>query len=187
MGINFHPRIIGRMAWKDGRNEELVMFESGLFDPIWGEFNWGREGRCTIPCFRDYNAPFIGEVDKVRNSGEWESWDGEQLKEVALHKRKFTPREYSRVGLEGRMEEKYDISLDLYPPNNRTMANFFRGAYTYHIHNQWEKHPHPNSWLDVVMKAQDGFLEKKRKNPYGEMWAGPLIPPYEVFVEFQQL
>ncbi|KAF8420202.1 hypothetical protein EV426DRAFT_537856 [Tirmania nivea] len=182
MGINFHPRIIGRMAWKDGRNEEFAMFETGLFDPIWGEFNWGREGRCSIPCFRDYNAAFMGEVNYVRNSGEWESWDGEQLKEVFPRgRREFAPRGPAR--LEER--EKYDISLDIYPPNNRTMANFFRGAYTYHIHNQWKKHPQPNSWLDVAMKAHDGFLAKKRKNPYGEMWEGPEVGRYERFMEFE--
>lgn len=182
MGINFHPRIIGRMAWKDGRNEEFAMFETGLFDPIWGEFNWGREGRCSIPCLRDYNAAFMGEVGYVKNSGEWESWDGEQLKEILpREKREFVLRGLPR--LEER--EKYDISLDLYPPNNRTMANFFRGAYTYHIHNQWKKHPQPNSWLDVVMKAHDGFLAKKRKNPYGEMWEGFEVGRYERFMEFE--
>lgn len=137
MGINFHPRIIGRMAWKDGRSEELTMFEAAFFDPIWGEFNWSREGRCAVPCFRDYNAAFIGEADKVRSSGEWESWDKEQLEEVVPHKSKLSPRWKGRlVGLEKQSAEKYDITLDLYPPNNRTMENFFAGAYAYHIHNQ---------------------------------------------------
>jgi len=35
----------------------------------------------------------------------------------------------------------YDISTDKYPPTNRTLENFYRGAYTYHIHNQWSSHP----------------------------------------------
>src|SRR5690606_25606957 len=32
MGFNFHPRIIGRMAYKDGRIDEFYMFETALFD-----------------------------------------------------------------------------------------------------------------------------------------------------------
>lgn len=35
----------------------------------------------------------------------------------------------------------YDITVDKYPPNNRTLQNFYRGAFTYHIHNQWSSHP----------------------------------------------
>ena len=30
----------------------------------------------------------------------------------------------------------YVFSEDKFAPNNRTMENFFRGAWTYHIHNQ---------------------------------------------------
>jgi hypothetical protein len=30
----------------------------------------------------------------------------------------------------------YILAEDKFPPNNRTLENFFRGAWTYHIHNQ---------------------------------------------------
>ena len=30
----------------------------------------------------------------------------------------------------------YVLAEDKFPPNNRTLENFFRGAWTYHIHNQ---------------------------------------------------
>jgi hypothetical protein len=30
----------------------------------------------------------------------------------------------------------YKLPEDKFPPNNRTLENFFRGAWTYHIHNQ---------------------------------------------------
>lgn len=237
MGVNFHPRVIGRMAWKDSRNEEFAMFETGLFDPIWGEFNWGREGKCAIPCLRDYSAVFIGEGKKVKASGEWESWDGKQLEIVyqsgdrtaaKFGKRKYTQRPQMRTQAPHipasetsssafkTEEETYDITTDPYPPNNRTLSNFFRGAYSYHIHNQvswstnnplqistytvfliyqqrmdvdmsvhlqWRKYPQPNSWLDIIMKAQDGFFARKRRNPYGEMWAGPEVTPYKTYPE----
>jgi hypothetical protein len=181
MGLNFHPRIVGRMAWKDGRVEELAMFETGLFDPIWGEFNWGREGRCTVPCFKDYGVAFLGTRDAIKD--EWQSYDGPQLplksvgatatelkkrdEEVELYyeqktgmRRKLQRRNNLRIAARGQTEleseeEKeeeverrakgedgtyggrdYSVTDDKYPPNNRTMENFFRGAWSYHIHNQ---------------------------------------------------
>ena len=136
MGLNFHPRIVGRMAWKDGRVGELAMFETGLFDPIWGEFNWGREGRCPVPCFKDYGVAFLGTRDAIKD--EWQSYAGPQLPlkdrlsakttELRRWATAATPATASRA--------EYVIEDDKYPPNNRTLENFFRGAWTYHIHNQ---------------------------------------------------
>jgi hypothetical protein len=161
MGLNFHPRIIGRMAWKDGRVEELAMFETGLFDPIWGEFNWGREGRCTIPCFKDYGVAFRGTRDAIKD--EWQSYDAAPLplrqtltppsKEL---RRRVLDNEELELELESELEapairakskpekgldgtyggREYKLEEDKYPPNNRTTENFFRGAWSYHIHNQ---------------------------------------------------
>jgi hypothetical protein len=34
----------------------------------------------------------------------------------------------------------YNLVEDKFPPNNRTLENFFRGAWTYHIHNQVSCH-----------------------------------------------
>lgn len=139
MGLNFHPRIIGRMAWKDGRVEEFAMFETGLFDPIWGELNWGRAGRCTVPCLRDYGMAFLGGKEVVE--GEWESYDGEQLEIVDDFAEEENAELRKRAGDKVEVDDSYGgagyvIEDDMYPPNNRTVGNFFRGAYTYHIHNQ---------------------------------------------------
>lgn len=186
MGLNFHPRVIGRMAWKDKRNQELLMLETAAFDPIWTEFNWAREGRCTVPCLRDYGVAFKGKPEAIRD--EWESYDGPQLEEIDLTKREMdadalehtlpdaTPtRRQRRAELAKRYESAeeqppapgdksvvesfsttseeedtlraagvigdYRITEDTYPPNNRTLENFFRGAWTYHIHNQVRTHP----------------------------------------------
>ncbi|KAF8246526.1 hypothetical protein K440DRAFT_631014 [Wilcoxina mikolae CBS 423.85] len=208
MGFNFHPRILGRMAWKDGRVEELAMFETGLFDPIWGEFNWGREGRCTVPCFKDYGVAFIGTRDIIKD--EWQSYDGPQLplKEKLsgtqtelrprsaendqksgmrrkLNRRQIQSETTRTKGADGTYGGRdYHILDDKYPPNNRTMENFFRGAWSYHIHNQWAKHPQPNSWFDVIERAQDGFFRGERTNPYGERWEGPEVRPYDRWLEF---
>lgn len=186
MGLNFHPRIIGRMAWKDGRNEEFAMFETGLFDPIWGEFNWGREGRCTIPCFRDYGVAFLGTRGAIKD--EWESYDGEPLKENTPERRNLelrsriiretttTPTISSLDGPEygGEVEamamtkeegdatyggKPYSVKDDKYPPNNRTLENFFLGAWSYHIHNQVTSLSFP---LHLVLSLS---LSKKKK-PY---------------------
>lgn len=176
MGLNFHPRVIGRMAWKDGRDKEFLMLETAAFDPIWTEFNRGREGQCTVPCVKDYAAVFKGKVNGIK--GEWESYDGPQLapgnmtvptlthfsaaaqsstekvdSQKKLNKREETLHDATPPGPEptdsfaptsdeeaelrdAGVIAEYELEQDKYPPNNRTLENFFRGAWTYHIHNQ---------------------------------------------------
>lgn len=179
MGVNFHPRVIGRMAWKDGRDQEFLMLETAAFDPIWTEFNWDREGRCTVPCFTDYSQAFKGKAGAIKD--EWQSYDGPQFDRVDLSQQKPRTRIESQSVVEGRtsdgegtrpesdaphssaaqqkpgstssdsfsatsaeerqLREKgvvadYRFEEDKFPPNNRTLENFFKGAWTYHIHNQ---------------------------------------------------
>jgi hypothetical protein len=188
MGLNFHPRVLGRMAWKDGRDQEFLMLETAAFDPIWTEFNWDREGRCTVPCLRDYGAAFKGKTGALKD--EWESYDGPQLETIDLSEAQrkelrirgangysaevdAAPPHPSRLAGRSREEQEnvpssaaaptpksehadsfqatlneevelreagviadYVFSEDKFAPNNRTMENFFRGAWTYHIHNQ---------------------------------------------------
>lgn len=157
MGVNFHPRVLGRMAWKDGRDQEFKMLETAAFDPIWTEFNWDREGRCTIPCLRDYSAVFKGKSGAIKD--EWESYTGDQLEPIKLedaqrkeltraeknttHIEKGTHADSFQATLDEEAELRaagvvadYVLSEDKFPPNNRTLENFFRGAWTYHIHNQ---------------------------------------------------
>lgn len=161
MGVNFHPRVLGRMAWKDGRDLEFKMFETAAFDPIWTEFNWNREGRCTVPCLRDYSAVFKGKVGSVKD--EWESYDGPQSERIDLEepqRKELKARAHEDEELAKHVDEKphadsfqatsdeetelrnqgvisnYILAEDKFPPNNRTLSNFFRGAWTYHIHNQ---------------------------------------------------
>lgn len=186
MGLNFHPRVIGRMAWKDGRDQEFLMLETAAFDPIWTEFNWDREGRCTVPCLRDYSAAFKGKAGAVKD--EWESYDGPQLERIGAsttvelkaqkadgdsgsssaleahsgrthHRRNrhenddlrassaaqgkqapqdsFSPTSDEEAELrQAGVVADYILEEDKFPPNNRTLENFFRGAWTYHIHNQ---------------------------------------------------
>lgn len=160
MGLNFHPRIIGVMAVKDRRNQEFNMLETAAFDPIWTEFNWDRLGRCTVPCIKDYGQVFKGK-NAFPNHDEWESFDGPQLKlaseakskhfwemrsieETKVEKREAkAERATTEKGLEvltidrsALRKAEYKIEEDKYPPTNRTLENFFRGAWTYHIHNQ---------------------------------------------------
>lgn len=220
MGLNFHPRVIGRMAWKEGRDLEFPMLETAAFDPIWTEFNWDRQGRCTIPCIRDYAAVFKGKANAIKD--EWESYDGPQLQRInstsapssqglfnkikqSLQRRSVTPSpdtdpsDHEHISITpqpGPMDsftttdseiaalkkagivQDYRESEDKYPPNNRTLEHFFRGAWTYHIHNQWLKEPEPSSWLDVLQSAHDGFFAGTRVNVYGERWTGPEIAGY---------
>ncbi|KAF2657752.1 hypothetical protein K491DRAFT_594475 [Lophiostoma macrostomum CBS 122681] len=204
MGLNFHPRILGRMAWKDGRDKEFLMLETAAFDPIWTEFNWDREGRCTVPCLRDYGAAFKGKTSVLKD--EWESYDGPHLKTIDLEEAQVKELELQvdsvassaasptskadhadsfQATLDEEVElrkagvvSSYILSEDKFPPNNRTLENFFRGAWTYHIHNQ------PSSWISILEHAHDGFLAGSRTNIYGEHWTGPSIMPYNYWPEF---
>ncbi|KAE9380740.1 snoRNA binding protein-like protein [Stipitochalara longipes BDJ] len=201
MGLNFHPRVIGVMAVKDKRNHEFQMLETAVFDPIWTEFNWDRKGLCTVPCIHDY-----GQVFKARNAfplkDEWESYDDEPLTLISETKKdaghsgevrskqveeKELPEKIAKMETYNRdalSKAEYKIELDRYPPTNRTLEHFFRGAWTYHVHNQWRKNPEPSSWLNVLQRAQDGFFSHSRMNPYGERWEGPTIEEYEPSWEF---
>ena len=162
------------------------MLETGAFDPIWTEFNWDREGRCTVPCLRDYGAAFKGKKGALKD--EWESYDGPQLEKVDLDHVQSkelrirdssaespqptassstsrgrdddsnvpasaaapTPKAEHAESFQATVDEEaelrakgvvknYVLAEDKFPPNNRTLENFFRGAWTYHIHNQVRK------------------------------------------------
>lgn len=197
MGLNFHPRVIGVMAVKDGRNGEFHMLETAAFDPIWTEFNWGRLGKCTIPCIHDYGQVFKGK-NAFPLKDEWMAYDGPQLKVAGRtreghfwevkrsepEKRATTIGAVATIDRDALAKAEYRIEEDNYPPTNRTLENFFRGAWTYHIHNQWLKNPEPSSWLNIIQRAQDGFFSGKRTNPYGEKWEGPDVAEYDVSWEF---
>ncbi|KAI1000568.1 hypothetical protein K3495_g7626 [Podosphaera aphanis] len=173
MGLNFHPRVIGVMAVKDRRNQEFHMLETAVFDPIWTEFNWGRLGKCTVPCFHDYGQVFKGGNTAFPLKDEWEAYDGKQLKLIPHEEgghfwelKRHTDSELLAVAtLEDGSTKTYErnklrkfeyhIKQDNYPPTNRTLENFFRGAWTYHVHNQWSRNPEPSSWLNVLQRAQD--------------------------------
>ena len=102
MGMNFHPRVIGRMLWQDGRSDELTMLHNAVFDPLVTNLRREGTGKCTVPCHKNFESAFMDEVEEKGN--EWSNYHGEQ----------------GEGGVEG----------------NRTLANFFRGAWAYHIHNQ---------------------------------------------------
>ncbi|KAF3902506.1 hypothetical protein ABW21_db0204239 [Orbilia brochopaga] len=200
MGINFHPFIIGRLVYKDGRGDEFTMFEDGFFDPIWGQFNTPGVTRCTVPCLENYGEAFIGKRWGIPK--DWLGYSGRRFPVVdggvsgddagrnartPGMRRRLKRWWRAKTGLPEEVRafpEDYDFENDPYPPTNRTLENFFRGAYAYHIHNQWAKHPEPSSWLDMIRKTHDGFLFGNRVNMYGERWAGPKVARYEPFPEF---
>ncbi|CAG8788791.1 8755_t:CDS:1 [Dentiscutata erythropus] len=59
-------------------------------------------------------------------------------------------------------------TFDGSPLNIRNIEDFFRGAFTYHWHNQWNTNIHPTSWIGVIQTAYDDFLNGKRRNLYNE-------------------
>jgi len=87
----------------------------------------------------------------------------------------------------------YRAAEDRFPPNNRTLAHFYAGAWAYHVRNHQGgggpegssgAHPEPSSWLAGVERANDAFFAGDRTNAYGEAWAGPEVMPYYLWPEF---
>ena len=117
MGMNFHPKIIGRMLWKEGRNEELAMLHNAFFDPL--VTNLRRQGTrvCTVPCHKNFESSFMGVVDEPEN--EWSNYYGEPVSNVD--------------GAQASAVAGHGVDV---VGTNRTMEHFFRGAFAYHIHNQ---------------------------------------------------
>ena len=122
MGMNFHPKIIGRLLCKDGRAGELAKFHTAVFDPL--VTNLRRKGTrvCTVPCHKNFQSSFMDAVDEPEN--EWSNYHGEPV-------------------VAGAGDEDDGVSTGAVAENgvevgatNRTMENFFRGAFAYHIHNQ---------------------------------------------------
>lgn len=113
MGLNFHPKAIGLMMWRDGRNGEMARLHNSVFDPL--VTNLRREGTstCTVPCHKNFQSVFMSHVENAPM--EWSAYDGKQL------------------GNRRQDGSENDSSI---VPTNRTMENFFRGAWAYHIHNQ---------------------------------------------------
>ena len=113
MGMNFHPLVIGRMMWWESRNEELAMLQNAVFDPL--VTNLRRKGSdvCTVPCHKNFKSAFMRVVEEPEF--EWSNYHGPRV----------------------------DDSVGTWPPTNRSLSNFFRGAWAYHIHNQVRSPPRP--------------------------------------------
>lgn len=105
MGMNFHPRVIGRMLWNDGKGGEVKMLHNAVFDPLVTNLRREGTGTCTVPCHKNFQSAFMGEVEEKVN--EWSNYQGE----------------VDVLGEEGAV-------------GNRSLGNFFRGAWAYHVHNQ---------------------------------------------------
>lgn len=119
MGLNFHPLAIGRMMWRDGRNGELAMLHNAVFDPLVTNLRRKGTNKCTVPCHKNFKSAFMSHVEEAPK--EWSSYEGEPL-----HRTNTT----TVVNRDGSQQD-WDR-----PPTNRTMENFFHGAWAYHIHNQ---------------------------------------------------
>ena len=76
MGMNFHPKAIGRMMWRDGRSEELAKLHNTVFDP--SVTNLRRKGtdNCTVPCHKNFEQMFRAEVEEPEK--EWIAYRGEE-------------------------------------------------------------------------------------------------------------
>ena len=136
MGMNFCPKVLGRMTWKENRTAEFPMLDTAAFDPSTTTINRVQGRKCSVPCHENYSDIFVGRPGLVY--GEWRDYQDEPLQEINTSELMTHSINNSGGGVptETTQRLQYDPSHDPYPPNNRTLQNFFRGAWGYHIHNQ---------------------------------------------------
>ena len=132
VGMNYHPKVIGRMAWKDERNQELPMFDTAAFDPSTPTLNLRRGRGCKTPCHRYYSDVFRGTTEALPY--EWDTFTGEKLQQKLDFPDSSKVEDVESRKTSGVLD--YILEEDKYQPKNRTLQNFFRGAWAYHIHNQ---------------------------------------------------
>lgn len=106
MGMNFHPLVLGRMMVSEGREGELARLQNAVFDPLVTNLRRKNTDVCTVPCHKNFKSAFMRVVEEPEL--EWRSYRGERVED----------------------------GVGMYPPTNRTLENFFRGSWAYHIHNQ---------------------------------------------------
>ena len=117
MSMNFHPKIIGQMLWKDGRNSEVAMLQNAFFDPLVTNLRRKGTGMCTVPCHKNFKSSFMEVVDEPQD--EWSNYHGNDVVDSVI------------------LNTGDDTTLG----TNRSMEHFFRGAFAYHIHNQVSRIP----------------------------------------------
>ena len=110
---------------------------------------------------------------RVYSTGHWDT-----PRDDICQGHQYTTSQFERERQDYRPDE------DRFPPNNRTLANFYTGAWAYNVHNSWLRHPEPSSWLSVIQKAHDGFFAGEKLNMYSEKWSGPDLMPYYYWPEY---
>lgn len=126
MGMNFCPKTLGQMTWKENRTQDWWMLDTAAFDPSTPTINFrSRRRKCSVPCHQHYSDVFKGKKGALKN--EWRAFEEDSVPQQIVAP--STKREHLNHTI-------YIPMGDPYPPNNRTLQNFFRGAWGYHIHNQ---------------------------------------------------
>jgi hypothetical protein len=158
MGLVYHFLALGRMLVQEERDDKhiddersLLKLENAFFDPLWAENAGQRVGRCSVPCLTRFEQLFQG----TPVHGEWEAFDGEPVEGSAQNA-------WNGNGV---------VTV------NRTLENFYRGAYAVHVHNLWVCSMSLVAglmlWRACMMGSSGG-----RTNAYGEQWEGPRIEGY---------
>jgi hypothetical protein len=139
MGLVYHFLALGRMLVQEDRDDKhindersLLKLENAFFDPLWAENDGRRVGRCSVPCLTRFEQLFQG----APVHDEWEAFDGEPVEGYAQNA-------WNGNGV---------VTV------NRTLENFYRGAYAVHVHNLWGMQYELGSWIDVMARAHDGFF-----------------------------
>ncbi|KAF4624364.1 hypothetical protein G7Y89_g13807 [Cudoniella acicularis] len=179
IGLSYHFKALYRILVAEGRDD--ISTQQGLFKFENAFFDpagalVAENEKRGYKCAVPCFSDFASVFKAVPKSGEWAGFNG-------------NPVVVANPG-----------------ENNRTVENFFKGAWAYHIHNQvslpflspfvfpwklrdemeadekgkWSAKYEPGSWMDVICSAHDAFLSGAETNPYGEKWSGPEVEGYRL-------
>ena len=81
------------------------MLHNAVFDPLVTNLRRAGQNACTVPCYKNWRSVFMRVLEEPEM--EWKAYKGATVPDV-----------------EG-----------MWPPTNRSLSTFFRGAWAYHVHN----------------------------------------------------
>ncbi|KAF8923975.1 hypothetical protein BGZ58_002317, partial [Dissophora ornata] len=143
--VYYHPaRLREYLSPQDGKIEGngLIMMPSAFFDPLW------------------LRRDKVEGKDKGYTDPELMIEDLRIFVDVFLDVGAVCPAQ-SQSSNDGQRLEDFSAGPEV----------FMTGAYAYHWHNNWLIPSDPKSWMGLMRKAYDDFVEGRRPNLYGEWFS----------------
>jgi len=170
----FNPMIITKYLAKErdrvytpsmpyAKNPKLFCFPSAVFDPLWLKVDGMTPNDNLVPnlsLFSDvFNAGWVsGEVKPSERGRALREWlvtnpDAWHMINKTLDNEKDLLIKHAHLEI---------------VKSTRLPDRFYRGAYAYHWHKNWDASIPPSSWMGIMLERYNQFLDGDVRNIYGE-------------------